>query len=71
MINPPIEKLLTQENVDSRYSLVIAAAKRARQISEGAPLLTDAKTDKEVSLAIHEIAEGRICIVKKNANTII
>ena len=60
MINPPIGDLL--EKVDCRYTLVIEASKRARQLVDGIPPLIDAK-DKEnmpVSIAVDEVDRGLI-----------
>ncbi|MDD2218044.1 MAG: DNA-directed RNA polymerase subunit omega, partial [Eubacteriales bacterium] len=45
---------------DSRYTLVIMAAKRARQIIDGKPALIDIDIDKPVSIAANEIAEDLI-----------
>ena len=68
--DPPIDELL--ENVDSKYALVIYAAKRARQInayysqlSEGlleyvGPLVEADATDKPLSIALHEIDQGKL-----------
>lgn len=56
MLYPEISKLM--EGLDSRYSLVIVTAKRARQI------LGDDGSDKTVSRAINEIASGKIKCVK-------
>ncbi|MFR8853759.1 MAG: DNA-directed RNA polymerase subunit omega [Oscillospiraceae bacterium] len=39
---------------------MILAAKRARDIIDGKPILTDADTDKPVSIAANEIAEDLI-----------
>ena len=39
---------------------VLLAAKRARDIIDGKPILTDAETDKPVSIAANEIAEDLI-----------
>jgi len=39
MIEPSINSLL--EKVDSRYTLVVATAKRARQLTDGANKLTN------------------------------
>lgn len=58
MLNPPINKLM--EKVDSRYSLVIVAAKRARQIIDGDEKLTDTDSNKPVTIATHEIVEDKI-----------
>ncbi len=46
--------------MDSRYTLVILAAKRARDIIEGMPKLTEADVEKPVSIAANEIAEDLI-----------
>ena len=58
MLYPSINKIRTK--VDSRYSLVILAAKRARDIIEGMPKLTEADVEKPVSIAANEIAEDLI-----------
>lgn len=59
MLYPEISKLM--EGLDSRYSLVVMTAKRARQ------LVSDSESDKTVSHAIAEIAEGKIKCVKGSA----
>ena len=46
--------------VASRYTVVLAAAKRARQITEGAEPLTYAPTDRAVSIAVKEMNEGKL-----------
>jgi len=62
MIEPSINELLTK--ADSRYTLVMLAAKRARQITEGAKKLTKQESDKPVSVAINEISEDKITYVR-------
>lgn len=62
MIEPSINKLL--EKAENRYTLVILAAKRARQISDGAHKLTENEVDNAVSSAINEINEGKITYVR-------
>jgi DNA-directed RNA polymerase subunit omega len=53
----------TDNKITSRYSIVIAAAKRARQIINGAPYdVKGARTDKAVSIAIDEIKNGKMKI---------
>ena len=59
MLYPEIGKLM--EGLDSRYSLVIVTAKRARQLA------TNTANDKAVSHAINEIANGKIKCVKRSA----
>ena len=66
--NPPIDELLSK--VDSKYRLVLFAAKRARQINsynaqlqEGllefvGPLVPSTQEDKPLSIAMREVDEG-------------
>ena len=50
--------------VNSRYSIVIAAAKRARQIIDGAePLIARPKCIKPLSIAVEELYTGAVRIV--------
>jgi len=58
VIKPPLEALL--DRVESKYALVIVAAKRARQLKEGALPLVDMDTTNPVTLALEEIAAGKI-----------
>lgn len=58
MINPPLDELVTK--VDSRYTLVVAAAKRARQILEHQDLETSEKVMKPVTIALEEIRSGKL-----------
>lgn len=58
MIKPPLEALL--DRVESKYALVIVAAKRARQLKEGALPLVDVDSANPVTVALEEIAAGKI-----------
>lgn len=58
MIKPPLEALL--DRVDNKYALVIIAAKRARQLKEGALPLVDVESGNPVTVALEEIAAGKI-----------
>ena len=58
MLYPAINEL--NELTDSRYTLVVLAAKRARDIIDGKPVLTEVDAERPVSLATNEIAEGKI-----------
>lgn len=58
MNKPSLDALMTK--VDSKYTLVVAAAKRARALTEGAEKLIDIKTNKAVSVALAEIADDYI-----------
>ena len=47
--------------IDDRFELITIASKRARQIAQGAPVLTDHPEDKSpVTLAVWEISEGKV-----------
>jgi DNA-directed RNA polymerase subunit omega len=74
IINPPIDELL--DVVDSKYRLVIMAAKRARQINayyaqlgEGlleyvGPLVETRVQEKPLSISLREIREGLLTAVE-------
>lgn len=58
MIKPPLEALL--DRVENKYALVIVAAKRARQLKEGALPMVDIDSANPVTIALEEIAAGKI-----------
>ncbi|HWL59905.1 MAG TPA: DNA-directed RNA polymerase subunit omega [Microbacteriaceae bacterium] len=71
IIDPPIDELLTR--VDSKYQLVIYAARRARQINDYysdlqdgslfdnvGPLVDSTIDDKPLTVALHEINEDKL-----------
>ena len=62
LIDPGINKLL--EKVENRYTLVIEAAKRARQLSDGAEPLVDCEDKNFVTIASHEIANDKVTYAK-------
>ena len=49
--------------VNSRYSIVMATAKRARQIIAGDEPLVTAQVDKPLSIAVEELYQGKIKIL--------
>ncbi len=53
--------------VNSRYSIVMAAAKRARQIVAGEANVTEKEAQKPLSTAVKELAEGKITILPDDA----
>ncbi len=50
------------EHVDNRFDLVLLAARRARQIAQGADPLVPAENDKPTVIALREIAENLISV---------
>lgn len=59
-----------QPVVQSRYSIVYATAKRARQIIAGEqPLVKNVKTNKPLSVAVEELYSGKVKIVGDEETT--
>ncbi|MBK1692618.1 DNA-directed RNA polymerase subunit omega [Ectothiorhodospira mobilis] len=48
------------QHVDNRFQLVLVAAKRARQLANGAQPHLEWENDKPTVVALREIAEGRV-----------
>lgn len=78
IIDPPIDELL--KHVDSKYALVTYAAQRARQINDYytdlhdgslfdnvGPLVDASVDDKPLSIALHEIVEGKLRRTQREA----
>ena len=73
MIHPSYSDLMAVVNsevepgeqpvVQSRYSIVLATAKRARQIIAGSTPLVTAANQKPLSLAVEELYRGKVKIV--------
>ena len=64
MLYPPVADLLN--NVESRYLLVNVVAHRARQIAAEAEALQEDLPDKPVTMAIREVAEGKLTATVKD-----
>ena len=58
MLYPPVADLL--KDVESRYLLVNVVAHRARQISAEAAEFDEELPEKPVTLAIREVADGKL-----------
>lgn len=59
MLNPSFKEL--EKKADSRYTLSILVARRARQIIDGAEPLVDYKEDDNpVTIALKEVLEDKI-----------
>lgn len=66
MVKPGITTL--DKCVDSRYTLVAMAAKRARMVGkEQHDGLVDSRSDKPVTVAVNEIANGKVGYVRSEA----
>ena len=79
MIHPSYVELMSVVNndvvigeepvVNSRYAIVIATAKRARQLISGAESMAEKKTcPKPLSIAVEEIMSGDVKIVPDENN---
>lgn len=74
MLHPSYNELINKVNndsveageepiVNSRYSIVIAAAKRARQLIGGDEALIDDPSDRPLSTAVEELFAGKVHII--------
>ena len=79
MLHPSYSELMAVVNsevedgeqpiVQSRYSIVLATAKRARQLIAGdEPLVRVKSVDKPLSIAIEELYESKIKIISEDNN---
>ncbi len=64
MVKPSVAELL--EKVDNRYTLVLATAKRARQISQGDEVLVKTEDVAPVTIAADEIEDGKVVVENNN-----
>ena len=62
MLRPSMTELL--RNGESRYSLVVAVAKRARQIAQEAEDEKEILSEKPVKLAVLELAQRKYSIIE-------
>lgn len=79
MIHPSYSELLQVVNseseadeaplVNSRYSIVLATSKRARQIIAGEMPLVPGKGKKPLSIAVQELYEGKVKIMPEEEKT--
>lgn len=56
-------KELGEPEIQSRYSIVMAASKRARQLVDGDDVLIDEPSIKPLSTAVEEIYEKKVAIL--------
>ena len=78
MLHPSYKEMISKMNdsksaedkeITSRYSLVIAAAKRARQINSGSdPLVPAKEKEKNLSVAVDELYSGKVHILSDEAS---
>lgn len=70
MLYPSIDSLLTK--IDSKYSLVTVAARRARKMQlDGNPKLNKYVSHKYVGKSLEEIYADELIMVKKDPNSIV
>lgn len=58
MINPSLDVLV--KKVDSKYTLVVLAAKRARELMDGQEITVRTKSNKKVTNALEEIVGDQV-----------
>ena len=64
LLYPSVNTL--NEKTDSRYSLVMLAAKRARDLVDGKRAITEEESERPVSQAAKEIAADMITVAAKD-----
>ncbi|HEY8361959.1 MAG TPA: DNA-directed RNA polymerase subunit omega [Tissierellaceae bacterium] len=64
MLNPSFKEL--SERGDSRYTLVMLIAKRAREIIDGKKPLVETNSTKPVSIALEEVLAGKVTYERPN-----
>ena len=52
------------DDIDSRYTLIVMASKRARQIVDGSEPLIETESLKPVSIATEEIGAGEVTFTR-------
>lgn len=67
VVNSEVE-IGEQPVVNSRYSIVLATSKRARQIIGGEEPLVDTRGKKPLSMAVEELNNGLVKIVSDDDN---
>ena len=65
MVNPSVDEVMNARNIESKYSLVIITAKRARDIQETGVTYTNCDSEKAVSVALNEIYENKVTFRNK------
>ncbi len=60
-MDPFIEELI--ESLGNSYDVVVAAARRAKQLRDGARPLVEIESKNTLTIAFHEIAEGKIVLL--------
>ncbi|MCR2042566.1 DNA-directed RNA polymerase subunit omega [Anaerosalibacter massiliensis] len=68
MLYPSINEVT--KKADSRYTLVMLTAKRARQLVDGSKSYIETDSTKPVSIAIEEIAEDKITYKRPDIKSI-
>ena len=79
MIHPSYTELLSSVNADaedtpvvnSRYSIVMATAKRARQIIAGEANVTERESKKPLSTAVSELYRGKVRILPEGEEELV
>lgn len=59
-INNLLDRITTEQHVGTRYELVIAVAKRAREVNDSQNIKMTAANS--VSYAVNEIADGKVAV---------
>lgn len=68
VVNDASAEIGEEPVVNSRYSIVLATSKRARQLIDGAEPLAEAPCNKPLSIAVQELYKGKVKILSDEEN---
>lgn len=68
VVNDASAEIGEEPVVNSRYSIVLATSKRARQLIDGAEPLADAPCNKPLYIAVQELYKGKVKILSDEEN---
>lgn len=61
-----VDMVKVKANIDNVYKLVIVTSKRVRQLNDGSPKLVETGSKKPTTIALEEIAAGKIGCKEKS-----
>ncbi len=69
LVEPNLDVMLhdKERGLRNKFALVTLTLKRARQINDGSPILVECEAKKPVSIALHEIYDGKVRIRDKSS----
>lgn len=71
LVEPNLDVMLhdKERGLRNKFALVTLTLKRARQLNDGSPQLVEVTAKKPVSIALHEIYDGKVKLRDKSTET--